>query len=194
MPIVDKLASIASGNFLDGVKGLVDEVHESPEEKAQAAQAMAALDVHKEEIELGWQQQMAAIQGKSIQTEAASADKFVSRARPTFLYLMYLVILYSFILQPLILMALAIIGLCSGKVKWTEIAGMIKPLEIPGALYELFAAGYLGYSALRTGDKFTAAVQAVSAMPGDSQTSVKLPFGLGQINVGNNSAPLKKAA
>lgn len=188
MAIQDAVAQIVGGSALEGVKDLIGEFHESPEQKAADAAKLDSLSAQEESITAARDEALANVAGANIQAEAKSGDKFVERARPTFLYLMYALLAYSFVFQPLVLMVCAIGGVLHGGLKWSEVSGVVKPLEIPGSLFELFGAGYLGYGALRSTDKATAAVQAVSALPGDSQTEIKLPFGLGNVKVGNKSA------
>lgn len=82
----------------------------------------------------------------AITTEAASADPWTSRARPSFLYVMYV-------------MLLAAIPAGALFVFWPDevtrgIEGFRLWLDaIPGELYALFGAGYLGYAHYRTWDK-----------------------------------------
>lgn len=83
----------------------------------------------------------------AILAEAQSADPWTSRARPTFLYVMY-----------------AAIGLCFGGgvlgIWWpdhvTIAAQNISNLlgAIPDDLWWLFGAGYLGYTGARSFDKW----------------------------------------
>ena len=83
----------------------------------------------------------------AILTEANSADPWTSRARPTFLYVMYLIIL------------LCVVGGVL-SIWWpadvlTAADGMAALLRaIPTELYTLFGMGYLGYTGARTFDKW----------------------------------------
>ena len=71
-----------------------------------------------------------------------SSDRFVARARPTFLYVMYVMIL-----------AALPVGALAGA--WPNLAAAIAAgvsaylRAIPEPLYALFGAGYLGYTAAR---------------------------------------------
>ncbi len=82
----------------------------------------------------------------AIVAEAKSNDKWTSRARPSFLYVIYLVILLCLIG--------AIIGIWYPE-QVTTAAENFKTLldAIPEALWALFGTGYLGYSASRSYDK-----------------------------------------
>ena len=78
----------------------------------------------------------------AIGEEVGSSDRFVSRARPTFLYVMYV----------MILAALPVGALASA---WPDLAAAIAAgiaaylRALPEPLYALFGAGYLGYTAAR---------------------------------------------
>lgn len=79
---------------------------------------------------------------KAIVAEAESKDPWTSRARPSFLYVMYALILFS---VPMGLIAAfdPASALAIGK-------GMTSYLSaLPEPLYALFGTGYLGYTAAR---------------------------------------------
>lgn len=84
----------------------------------------------------------------AINTELSSEDKITSRSRPTFLYVMYIIILsaipmgilYAF--NPVLSKEITI-----GFKAWLD--------AIPSDLWMLFGAGYLGYGAFRSYDKKT---------------------------------------
>jgi hypothetical protein len=83
----------------------------------------------------------------AILAEAQSADAWTSRARPTFLYVMYGVILVAF--------AGGIIGVWFPRHVDLAAANIAKMLAaIPESLWWLFGAGYLGYTGARSFDKW----------------------------------------
>jgi hypothetical protein len=86
----------------------------------------------------------------AILGEAQSADPWTSRARPTFLYLMYGVIAAAF--------AGGILGIWF-PAQVTQAADNIGRLlgAIPESLWWLFGAGYLGYTGARSFDKWRGA-------------------------------------
>ena len=99
-------------------------------------------------IKLQGDQEMAAIgvQMQAIVAEAQSADPWTSRARPSFLYVMYTLILWAI---PMGVIAAADPKLASGIA-----GGMTGYLrDLPEELYMLFGTGYLGYTAARTWGK-----------------------------------------
>ena len=82
----------------------------------------------------------------AIIAEAQSADPWTSRARPSFMYVMYIMILASlpmgllFAFKPEVAMAVT-----AGVKAWL--------IAIPEELYALFGVGYVGYSVTRSYDK-----------------------------------------
>ncbi len=99
-------------------------------------------------IKLQGDQQAAAIadQMKAIVVEAQSADPWTSRARPSFLYMMYTLILWS--------IPMGLIAAADPKMALGIGNGMTAYLRgIPEELYALFGTGYLGYTAARTWGK-----------------------------------------
>ena len=78
----------------------------------------------------------------SILAEAQSPDPWTSRARPSFLYVMYAIILWAI---PMGLIAAVQPSVADGIAK-----GMNNYLGgIPDSLWGLFGTGYLGYTAAR---------------------------------------------
>ena len=82
----------------------------------------------------------------AINIEAQSADKITSRARPSFLYVMYAIILAAIPMgvlhafEPVLTQSIT-----DGFKLWLD--------AIPADLWMLFGAGYLGYGAFRSYDK-----------------------------------------
>jgi hypothetical protein len=76
----------------------------------------------------------------NIRAEAQSGDKFTARARPTFLYLFYVILAFNFIVLPV-----------------TQMIGgygqNLKLIEFPQIMWEVFVAGFLGYTGVRTWEK-----------------------------------------
>lgn len=94
----------------------------------------------------------------NIQAEAKSGDKFTSRARPTFLYLIEFILAFNYVIVP-------VVQLIGHKT--------IAPFELPSNLLWLFGSGFLGYTGARSLDK-------MMGLPGDS--SIELPFNLGKLS------------
>ena len=78
----------------------------------------------------------------AIVAEAGSADRWTSRARPSFLYVMSAMILWA--------LPMGVIGALSPATASAIAGGMNAYLNgQPEPLYALFGTGYLGYSAMR---------------------------------------------
>lgn len=127
MPILEAL--------IGPLVSLIDKVIPDPEARAKAKLELLKLESSREleRIEA---------QLSAIVTEANSQDPWTSRARPTFLYVMYALILWSL---PM--------GLLSAIHRDTANAiahGMTAYLgALPEPLYALFGTGYLGYAVMR---------------------------------------------
>ena len=131
MPILDALIS--------PVAGLIDKL--IPDPKARDA---AKLEL----LKLQGSQEMDAIktQMTAIVAEAQSTDPWTSRARPSFLYVMYAMILWAI---PMGLIAAVRPDMAKGIAD-----GMNAYLNgIPEPMWALFGTGYLGYTAARSWGK-----------------------------------------
>jgi hypothetical protein len=99
------------------------------------------------ELQLKGELQGVEQQLSAIIAEANSSDPWTSRARPSFLYVMYALILAAIpfgilsAFKPELASAIS-----AGSGAWLR--------AIPGELYQLFGLGYLGYSGARTIDKW----------------------------------------
>ena len=121
------------------VAKLLDKIIPDPEARDRAKLELIKLQGDQETAAV-------AVQMQAIIAEAQSADPWTSRARPSFLYMMYVLILWSI---PMGLIAAASPDMAKGVA-----AGMTAYLRgIPEELYALFGTGYLGYTAARTWGK-----------------------------------------
>lgn len=118
---------------------LLDKIIPDPRARDQAKLELIKLQGDQEMQAIGAQMQ-------AIVAEAQSTDPWTSRARPSFLYVMYTLILWSI---PMGLIAAADPRMAQGIAN-----GMTAYLRgIPEELYALFGTGYLGYTAARTWGK-----------------------------------------
>ena len=121
------------------VSKLLDKIIPDPEARDRAKLELIRLQGDQEMQAIGAQMQ-------AIVAEAQSADPWTSRARPSFLYMMYALILWAI---PMGLIAAVQPGMAKGIAD-----GMTAYLRgIPEELYALFGTGYLGYTAARTWGK-----------------------------------------
>lgn len=82
----------------------------------------------------------------AILAEAQSSDPWTSRARPSFLYVMYVLILAAIPMGVLHAVAPGVAAsIADGFKAWLD--------AIPEPVWALFGAGYLGYSMSRSWDK-----------------------------------------
>ena len=118
---------------------LLNKIFPDPEKKAEAEKLLLEAHSRGEIEELNAELQV-------MLAEAKSQDKWTSRARPSFLYVIYLMILTSIPMG----IVYAFNPLLAGNI----ILGVQNWLAaIPNALWSLFGAGYLGYVGSRSYDK-----------------------------------------
>lgn len=121
--------------ILDIGSKLIERLIPDPQAKAEAQLKLIEMQ-QKGELD------MVNAQLSAIVAEANSTDKWTSRARPSFLYVIYFMILWS---VPMGVLAAFQPGFADAI-----ITGQTKYLNaIPEELYGLFGVGYLGYTAAR---------------------------------------------
>lgn len=129
---------LLSGIFEIG-KGLIDKLLPDPEAKAKAQMDLLMMQQNGELREL--ETRMSA-----ILAEANSPDPWTSRARPSFLYVIYVMILMA--------IPMGILSAFRPDMASAIAAGMQAWLAaIPEDLYVLFGVGYVGYSGARMLEK-----------------------------------------
>ena len=132
-------------SIIEGLIGpiaeLIDKIIPDPE-----ARDRAKLELLKME----GSQEMEAIRTRmtAIVAEANSADPWTSRARPSFLYVMYALLLWA--------IPMGLIAAARPDMAKVIADGMNAYLAgIPESLYALFGTGYLGYTAARQWGKIS---------------------------------------
>lgn len=114
---------------------IIDKVIPDPEARDRAKLELLKLDKSQE-------LQMLQASLSAVVAEAGSADPWTSRARPSFLYVMYAMILWA--------LPMGVISAFNPGVAHAIASGINAYLAgIPDPLYGLFGTGYLGYSAMR---------------------------------------------
>ncbi len=127
MPLIDSL--------IGPIASIIDKVIPDKDARAKAKLELIALE---------GTQELKAIEARlsAIVAEAQSADPWTSRARPSFLYVMYALILFS--------VPMGVIAAFDARAAHDIGTGMTRYLAaLPDALYALFGTGYLGYTAAR---------------------------------------------
>jgi hypothetical protein len=131
--------NIDVGGITQGLFKLVDDLFTSDEERDAAKLKLLSQQ---------GQQSLAELQTtlSAILAEANSKDKWTSRARPSFLYIMYAMILASIPMGVLhVVDPVSAAAVAEGMKSWLA--------ALPEPLWWLFGSGYLGYTGARTFDK-----------------------------------------
>jgi hypothetical protein len=129
----------------DVIGKVIDRVIPDPAQKAAAQ-----LEVMK--LAQNGELEAMKTQLSAVVAEAQSTDPWTSRARPSFMYVIYIMLLmgipmgFLYIFNPA-----AALGVASGFKAWLT--------AIPDSLYGLFGVGYLGYTGGRTWEKIKGASQ-----------------------------------
>ena len=127
MPFIESL--------IGPIASIIDKIIPDKEARAKAKLELLALQ---------GTQELQAIEARlaAIVAEARSADPWTSRARPSFLYVMYAMILFALPIGVLTAFApSAANDIGSGITAYLR--------GLPDELYALFGTGYLGYTAAR---------------------------------------------
>jgi hypothetical protein len=118
---------------------LIDKIIPDPQARDRAKLELLKLQGDQEA-------QAISRQMEAIIAEARSPDPWTSRARPSFLYVMYALMLWS--------IPMGLIAAANPATATAISAGMTAYLKgLPSELYTLFGTGYLGYTAARTWGK-----------------------------------------
>ena len=129
--------------FIEAIIGpvskLLDKIIPDPQARDRAKLELLKLQGDQEMANITAQMQ-------AIVAEANSSDPWTSRARPSFLYVMYTLILWA--------IPMGLIAAADPKLAVGIGTGMTSYLRgLPEELYALFGTGYLGYTAARTWGK-----------------------------------------
>lgn len=138
MSILTELIGGGAGGVGDLFKKVVGTFKLDPETKAKMEMAIEENKFELAKLDSDLESKLADIQGQNIRADAQSGDKFTSRARPAFLWVITTGIAMAIIVFP-------IINLIKG--------GQAIVLDIPAAYLQLFEIGFLGYTGARTMEK-----------------------------------------
>jgi hypothetical protein len=117
------------------IAGLIDKIIPDPRARDAAKLELVKMQ-NSQELEL------LSTQLSAIVAEAGSNDPWTSRARPSFLYVMYALLLWS--------IPMGLIAAVQPQMAHDIASGMTRYLNaLPEPLYALFGTGYLGYTAAR---------------------------------------------
>jgi len=133
------IAQLLSGGMFSFLGKAIDKIFPDPEAKAKAKAALMAAEANGNLATLNAEMQV-------MLAEAKSNDKWTSRARPSFLYVIYLMIVAAvpmgviYAVNPQLA-----VNITTGVKAWLT--------AIPKELWTLFGMGYLGYVGGRSFDK-----------------------------------------
>jgi Holin of 3TMs, for gene-transfer release len=133
---------------LDGVNALISQFHLSPEQEAQARQALADASQRAQAAAADYDTKMNDIAGQNIRVEEGSNDKFTVRARPAVIWMGSALIAWNYGLVPVV------------GAHWH-----LGPANLPDAFWWAWTTVVTGYVFNRT-------VEKVCSLPGDSQINV----------------------
>ncbi len=135
--IIDGLFGSGIGGIGDLVQKVVGTFKLSPEAKLEFDKALAENDYNLKKMDADLESKLSDTAASNIQAEEKSGDKYTSRARPTFLYMMEFILFCNYVVFP--------------------IAGRA-PIQFPDALFWLFGSCMLGYTGARTWEKMAGKV------------------------------------
>lgn len=122
-------------SLISPVASLIDKLIPDPDARAKAKLELLKLEGSQE-------LQLVEARLRAIIAEAESADPWTSRARPSFLYVMYVLLLWA--------IPMGLIASVSPEKAHAIANGMTAYLaSLPEPLYALFGTGYLGYTMAR---------------------------------------------
>lgn len=121
--------------ILGPITRIIDKVIPDPKARDEAKLELLKLQGSQE-------MQLLQTQLSAIVAEANSTDPWTSRARPSFMYVMYVMILWA--------LPMGLIAAFRPEAAASIASGMNAYLNgLPEPLYALFGTGYLGYTAAR---------------------------------------------
>jgi hypothetical protein len=125
MPIIQSL--------IGPIASIIDKIIPDKEARDKAKLELIKLEGSQE-------MELVRVQLSAIIAEAGSADPWTSRARPSFLYVMYTMLLCA--------LPMGVLAAFRPQAAYDIAAGMNAYLNgLPEPLYALFGTGYLGYTA-----------------------------------------------
>ena len=125
------------GPAFDGIAKLIAQFHMTPDEKAQLQAAHEKMQADLQTQAENYEVALNETASKNITADANSKDGYTERARPTFMYIVELILAFNYIVLPFL-------GLFNKSAK---------PIELPGDLLTLFGVCVTGYVCARSADK-----------------------------------------
>ena len=129
MPLLETILGGGVGKL---VKDVVGTFRLSPEAKLEFEKQIAENEFRLKQMDAELESKLADTASANIRAEAGSGDKYTSRARPTFLYIVDFILLWNYVISPIFRRT---------------------PLDLPEPLFWLFGSVMLGYTGARTWEK-----------------------------------------
>ena len=129
MPLLETILGGGVGKL---VKDVVGTFKLSPEAKLEFEKQIAENEFRLKQMDAELESKLADTASANIRAEAGSGDKYTSRARPTFLYIVDFILLWNYVISPIFRRT---------------------PLDLPEPLFWLFGSVMLGYTGARTWEK-----------------------------------------
>ena len=140
------------------VTSIIDKVIPDPKQRDEAKLELLKLQGSQELDTLN-------AELSAIVAEANSKDPWTSRARPSFLYVMYVLLLWA--------LPMGVLAAFRPEMAKDIAGGMNSYLNgLPDSLYGLFVTGYLGYTAARQWGKVKGVEKKLTAPAGRTLTRV----------------------
>lgn len=142
MAFWEDLAKGGASGLMSGIGELAKDIRQavtgelSPEQQAELQKKAMDLEVAATNAQM-----------QMITAEANSQDKWTSRARPSFMYVFYFILISLIIVAPLA----GVFAPGQMQLFFDNVGKGFK--AIPDSLYALFGSGYLGYTGFRTFEK-----------------------------------------
>ena len=134
------MSALIAGGLLEIGKGLINRLFPDPEQKARAELELLRMQSEGTLKELE-------VSMSAILEEAKSEDPWTSRARPSFMYVFYVLLLSLVVITPI----LGVFFPEHMELFFTNVGRGFK--AIPEELWWTFTAGYLGYTGFRSIEK-----------------------------------------
>ena len=131
MALIDTILGGGVGKL---IKDIVGTFKLSPEAKLEFDKELAENEFKLKQMDAELESKLADTASANIRAESGSTDKYTSRARPTFLYIVEFILLWNYVAVPLF--------------KQT-------PVILPEPLFWLFGSVMLGYVGARSWEKIS---------------------------------------
>lgn len=139
-------------NMAETAKGIIEEFHMSPEQKAEQLAKVQAAQAQAQQAALDYDAKMNDIAGQNIRAEEQSGSPYTRNARPSLIYVGLIAIVWDYCVLPTITILHAT-------------KGTLPAVLLPDWFWQTWGIAVTGYVMAR-------GLEKISAMPGDSNVSI----------------------